>query len=150
MCSLMEKINNKVHSSLKFLNYDVDNIIFEKNKEFDQEKVKIDISLKKDINFMEKENDGSEKYSVSLEINIFEDPIENNFPFSLLIKITGYFNVITKDEKMKEELINLNSVSILFPYLRSLVSTITANSNISSLIIPPLNINKLLDENKNE
>jgi preprotein translocase subunit SecB len=146
----MEKINNKVHSSLKFLNYDVDNIIFEKNKEFDQEKVKIDISLKKDINFMEKENDGSEKYSVSLEINIFEDPIENNFPFSLLIKITGYFNVITKDEKMKEELINLNSVSILFPYLRSLVSTITANSNISSLIIPPLNINKLLDENKNE
>ncbi|PXV63103.1 preprotein translocase subunit SecB [Halanaerobium congolense] len=146
----MEKINNKVHSSLKFLNYDVDNIIFEKNKEFDQEKVKMDISLKKDISFMEKESDGSEKYSVSLEINIFEDPIENNFPFSLFIKITGYFNVITKDEKMKEELINLNSVSILFPYLRSLVSTITANSNISSLIIPPLNINKLLDENKNE
>lgn len=146
----MEKIDNKVHSSLKFLNYDVDNIIFEKNKEFDQEKVKMDISLKKDINFMEKESDGSEKYSVSLEINIFEDPIENNFPFSLFIKITGYFNVITKDENMKEELINLNSVSILFPYLRSLVSTITANSNISSLIIPPLNINKLLDENENE
>jgi len=146
----MEKIDNKVHSSLKFLNYDVDNIIFEKNKEFNQEKVKMDISLKKDINFVEKESDGSERYSVSLEINIFEDPIENNFPFSLFIKITGYFNVITKDENMKEELINLNSVSILFPYLRSLVSTITANSNISSLIIPPLNINKLLDENKNE
>jgi preprotein translocase subunit SecB len=146
----MKKINNDVHSSLKFLNYDVDNILFEKNKKFNQEKVKMDISLKKDINFVEKESDESEKYSVSLEINIFEDPIENNFPFSLFIKMTGYFNVITKDENMKEELINLNSVSILFPYLRSLVSTITANSNISSLIIPPLNINKLIDENKNE
>jgi preprotein translocase subunit SecB len=146
----MKKINNDVHSSLKFLNYDVDNILFEKNKKFNQEKVKMDISLKKDINFVEKESDGSENYSVSLEINIFEDPIENNFPFSLFIKMTGYFNVITKDENMKEELINLNSVSILFPYLRSLVSTITANSNISSLIIPPLNINKLIDENKNE
>jgi preprotein translocase subunit SecB len=146
----MKKINNDVHSYLKFLNYDVDNILFEKNKKFNQEKVKMDISLKKDINFVEKESDESEKYSVSLEINIFEDPIENNFPFSLFIKMTGYFNVITKDENMKEELINLNSVSILFPYLRSLVSTITANSNISSLIIPPLNINKLIDENKNE
>ncbi|WP_083599506.1 protein-export chaperone SecB [Caloranaerobacter azorensis] len=35
---------------------------------------------------------------------------------------------------------------MLFPYLRSLITTITANAGVKPIILPPININALLEE----
>lgn len=41
-----------------------------------------------------------------------------------------------------------NAIAILFPYLRSQLSLITAQPNIPTLVLPPININKLIQQNK--
>ena len=43
----------------------------------------------------------------------------------------------------------INAVSILFPYIRSLITTITANVNIPPVVLPPMNIAGMMG-NKNE
>ena len=46
-----------------------------------------------------------------------------------------------------------NAIAILFPYIRAIISTYTANANVAPVIIPPMNINvylrkKYSEENK--
>lgn len=53
--------------------------------------------------------------------------------------------LILRGEKQKEELTTKNTVAILFPYIRALVSNYTANANVPPLILPPINVSKILD-----
>ena len=39
-----------------------------------------------------------------------------------------------------------NAIAILFPYMRAIISTYTANANVAPVIIPPMNINAYLKE----
>jgi len=88
-------------------------------------------------------NTEGDKYMVSLEL--FINDIKNNF--DLKIVVSGLFETIGCDDIiMKNELINKNAVSILFPYLRSEVTLLTSQPGIQPIIIPPININKLIEE----
>ena len=60
------------------------------------------------------------------------------------------YETIQNDEKeeIKESYIEKNSVSILFPYLRSIVSTYTANSNVNTTILPTINVIKYLEKKR--
>ncbi|RAK08991.1 protein translocase subunit secB [Halanaerobium saccharolyticum] len=139
-----KKINDDSKSQLNFVNYKIDELVFTDNENFESEKVKIDMQFNKDIDYIE-EVGSLDRVIVTLEADIFNDPIENNYPFNLYIKMTGFFELTTNDIKGKDIIINRNTIAIMFPYLRSLVSTITANSQVPPLIIPTININKLLD-----
>ena len=55
------------------------------------------------------------------------------------------------DAKIKD--FEANAIAILFPYIRAIISTYTANANVAPVIIPPMNINvylrkKYSEENK--
>lgn len=68
--------------------------------------------------------------------------------YELEISLSGYFaieNDDSLDEKRKEDLINRNAVAILMPYLRSEVSLLTAQPETESVVLPPFNINKMMD-----
>ena len=54
------------------------------------------------------------------------------------------------DDQLKEDLAEINSVAILFPYVRALVSNYTALANVSPLILPPINVIKYMEEKKKE
>lgn len=41
-----------------------------------------------------------------------------------------------------------NAVAILFPYVRALISSYTANANVTPLVLPPINVNQLLRNKK--
>lgn len=43
-----------------------------------------------------------------------------------------------------------NAVAIIFPYMRSQVSLMTAQPNIPTLVLPSININALLESSKKE
>lgn len=70
--------------------------------------------------------------------------------FEVFISLEGTFNIICEDDLMKEKLKMNNTISILFPYIRSEVTLLTSQPEITPVIIPPININKLIDESKDK
>lgn len=140
---------DKSKSVLEFIDYTVDKILFEKNNSYDKEETELSIKFNHGI---KKEAD---LYYVNMTVNIFSDKdiSYNECPFKMEVSLTGIFKLedCVLEEPLKEKLINENTIAILFPYLRSLISTITSNSNINPLILPPVNIIAMLEnESGNE
>ncbi|WP_203649299.1 protein-export chaperone SecB [Secundilactobacillus yichangensis] len=77
--------------------------------------------------------------------------ISKKAPFYVKIVIDGSFtyNPNEDDQKIGEDnLLLTNAVAILFPYLRSTLTTITALSNeIPAVVLPTVNIAQLLKRN---
>lgn len=131
----------KYESVLRFIKYEVNEISFKKNKEFktnenNKEGLPIDLKIKPTVEIEEN------NMNILLQVRIFEDMQKNNAPFEIKIDLTGYFTVRgTEPEKLKA-----NAIAILYPYVRAIVSTYTANANISPLILPAINVNKLIED----
>lgn len=49
-----------------------------------------------------------------------------------------------------EKLLKINATAILFPYLRSIISSITANSGFQTLVLPVINVHKMLEQQEKE
>ena len=61
--------------------------------------------------------------------------------------MSGYFSFdVEIENKQAQYLINKNAVAILMPYLRSEVSLLTAKPETECVVLPPFNINKMLEE----
>ncbi len=67
--------------------------------------------------------------------------------YTLEISLSGFFTIETDDIVKAQNLINKNAVAILMPYLRSELTLLTAQPETDSVVLPPFNINKMLDEN---
>jgi len=130
---------DSLKSSLIFHDYVVNHVNFEKNKNFENQSIDIKFDIKRNVVY---EDDMA---YVTVNTLIFENAVENNYPFTLDISVEGKFEVNSADEKQKEELTTKNTVAILFPYIRALVSNYTANANVPPLILPPINVLKILD-----
>ena len=77
-----------------------------------------------------------EEYEVAIKVE-FKNTAENPFPFDLIATIA----LITKiegtiDEKTLDDYLNKNCVQILFPYLRSSVTSLTSASLMTPLVLP--------------
>ena len=62
---------------------------------------------------------------------------ENPEKFGIKVVIVGIFEF---EEGMEKEKIHVLSFKELFPYARALITTITANSGIQPIIMPPIDI----------
>ena len=82
---------------------------------------------------------------VDLTVNIFEE--NDKYPFFMKVTVEGDFIIENNEENINFE---PNAVAIIYPYIRSIVSTYTANANIMALTLPVINVNKLLKEQKGE
>ena len=129
--------------SLTFIKYYVDNIKFERNINFDPSK-KVKISYDIDSNIL---NLDDTKAEVKLFVNIFKDVEEDNKPFEFKLEITGVFAVENVNDK---SLLEQNTIAILFPFARALISTYTANANVPPLILPPINVVKYIESKRNK
>ena len=47
-------------------------------------------------------------------------------------------------------MLEVNGTAILFPYLRSIITTITSSMGIQPIILPTMNIVKMIKEKKNK
>lgn len=132
-------MESKYESSLKFNKYVVNKIIFKNNDNFkqDSERMSIDFNIHKSI---VKKNNNME---VKLFTQIFSKAEENNYPFEMEVVLTGYFTEINNKEDVNFE---PNAIAILYPYIRAIVSTYTASANVNALILPAINVNKLIEE----
>lgn len=132
-------MEQKYESVLRFNKYIVNKVSFKNNDNFKQssERMSMEFNIQKDIS---KKNNNME---VTLSAQIFNDAEKNNYPFEMEVVLTGYFTEINNDTNVDFE---PNAIAILYPYIRAIVSTYTAAANISPLILPAINVNKLLEE----
>lgn len=64
----------------------------------------------------------------------------------LEVVVSGIFELkLEEDEAFKKAIITKNTMAILFPYLRAQVTLLTAQPDVEVVVIPPININALLD-----
>lgn len=86
-------------------------------------------------------------YKCSLRLNMCAE----NDEAVLEIVVSGIFELETQmDEDMKKVVITKNTMAILFPYLRSQVTLLTAQPDVTPVVLPPININALLENMNNE
>ena len=64
--------------------------------------------------------------------------------YDIVISLSGFFKIEGKDQ-MIQDLLNKNAVAILMPYLRSELTLLTAQPDTDSVVLPPFNINKMLE-----
>lgn len=139
----MPAIDSGIKSSLNFINYHISELTFSKNNDFEKKAVSVQFDVNSEIAFIE-----DNTAHVSIFLDVFKNATKNNYPFELFLSLTGVFKIENFDKERDTKLIEINSVAILFPYLRALVTTITSNANVQPLILPPINIINLLKNKK--
>ena len=127
-----------IRSSLILQQLVFDKVSFERHGKKNQNDIKFQI--KTEVGKLA----GEELYKVSLAVKA-DKPEE----YTVEIQITGIFVFEEGSElnkKQKQVLINKNAVAILMPYIRSEMSLITAQPGMDCVVLPPFNINKMLED----
>lgn len=135
----MEEIN----SSLRFVDYFVDYVDFRLNNEFEDQPVNLKFDIDRNVDYLEDENN---TMLVTLIVKVFDNALEKNYPFSMNVSITGVFELNNVAVERKEVFAEVNAVAILFPYIRALITNFTANVNVAPLILPAINVVKLMED----
>lgn len=131
--------NNKQTESVLKLNKIVFNNIEFKRLGFKNDK---DFELEIQSNISQRQD--TEVYRVTL---ILKGKKQDEY--TLEISLSGFFSIESDDgvtEALKNTLITKNSVAILMPYLRSQVSLLTAQPEVECVVLPPFNINNMLED----
>lgn len=115
-------------SDLKFVNFVVPKFLFEKT-EIDINADLFSINPQAVIIRSEK------KIHINFDVEILD--AENNFNLKMLC--IGVFDFDTEDEELILNFMSLNGPAIVFPYIRSFVSSYTALSGFDTITLPTLN-----------
>lgn len=119
----------------------VDKSEFRFNPNFnDNTETRLNLNINYDVDFMvsvDNENSGI----VLLECGVNSKEEFQDVPFVIKVSIVGFFSV--EQGKIQEYFVN--AVSVLFPYLRAHISTLTSISGIPSVTLPSINVVKLLE-----
>jgi preprotein translocase subunit SecB len=132
-------------SNLKLHNILVDKIQYDR-KEIGKEPSDEYVFEFKNEHFESPEDANRYKVTVSILIK------DKNNSITLSIDISGYFSFDTEgnmDENIKNNIILKNTIAILFPYIRSSITVITSQLGIKPVILPIININALINQQRN-
>ena len=127
--------NNR--SVLRFNKYIVEKVVFEVNEEYFCSEEDIELPFDFDTNTVFIDN----RLEIELSALIFKNAVKNNYPFEMQVVLKGFFEVENGSDIRAFE---MNAIAILFPYVRAIVSTYTANSNVAPVLLPAMNINEYL------
>lgn len=130
------KLEKKNICSLEMLNLYVKKAVFER-----KEIVPKNFSVKFDVDF-----DYKEENKVEVILSCYLKDAEETMRCEIIM--IGCFKTTDEDLVIAKTLLKKNSVAIMFPYLRSYITTLSSQPNLPPLILPPVNINQLLDELK--
>ena len=124
-------MNTENQIKLKFLSVDFPVVNFRSDKQLlDNQEIHIEIEPKV---FFPK--DFPHHFKIIQEVNVTVSET-----FSLYILAIGNFELIDlNDDRLKNNFVNINAPAIMFPYIRSFISTLTSNlGNVTgTLNIPP-------------
>lgn len=130
------------NSVMKLEKYFIENIRFAYNTNFDYDnRLPIYPKFSRSIKALNENQ-------VEVKLGVMIGAENEKYPFFLNVSLCGVFYL----EKLKEndEMVKHNTIAILFPYLRSIVTLITANANLPPFIIPVMNIIALFENDNNK
>ncbi|WP_292460921.1 protein-export chaperone SecB [Methanothermococcus sp.] len=134
--------------ALKFNDYKVKHIEFILNENFNNtSNPKVVTNVKTTINY---NNKNPNKFNTSIKITLGEKSNNPNVLFYLCVELLGEFEVVESEIDKVRQFAEINAVSILFPYARALITTITANANIPPVVLPPMNIAGMMEKEYGE
>lgn len=116
-------------SQLNFVNFVVPNFLFEK-VQVDQPENIFEVIPQAVISRKNKQ------FHINIDLKIF-DP-ENDFNLKMLC--VGIFEYDTEDEQLLLNFLSVNGPAIVFPYIRSFVSSFTSLSGFDTITLPTLNL----------
>lgn len=132
----------KIDGMIRFLNYKVTKVEYQLNTDFVWGEETIDVKM--NTEFKSSVSEDGKKMIVTLTLRIFDDE-QQKYPFRMIVEIQGAFVLVNDEQEENIEKYYANALSILYPYARAVVSTYTANANIEPLILPTVNIWKMLN-----
>lgn len=132
---------NVVESAIEFLGFRVVKAVFSITDEELREDAKIELNPTF-TRAIQLQDDGS--YSLILGIKIESGETDNPLPFAVEVAIEGAFSL--EDIANADAIMKVNAVAILFPYLRSTLSMLTLLANITPIILPPINLVQMFEE----
>lgn len=133
---------SKIDGMIRFLNYKVTKVEYQLNTDFVWGEESIDVKMNTESESSVSED--GKKMIVTLTLRIFDDE-QQKYPFRMIVEIQGAFVLVNDEQEENIEKYYANALSILYPYARAVVSTYTANANIEPLILPTVNIWKMLN-----
>ena len=125
-------MSNEIKSKLAFINYKVKEVILKQNNNFKNPREPINVVFYLNHETIQKENN----MKIILKVEVFKNAEEKNYPFYMKVELEGNFETEGEDIERFE----INGIALLYPYVRAIVSTYTANSNMPTLILPPINV----------
>ena len=122
--------------AIKFLDYRVSKVEFYLNKtEKQSNELNVEVSSDKEVD--------KELKNMLVELNV-EIGDKDESPFFMSICLEGLFELSQDYLDYDINLFYSNALSILYPYVRAIVSTYTAGANIKPVILPTINIKKMI------
>lgn len=117
--------------------YELEEIIVSRNvTESDLEKDILNLDAK--VALTEDKKQGAVKLIVSLADRVHKKKIKAT--------ITGFFDINT--EENISDILYVNGTAILYPYLRSIVSVVSALDSSEAMVLPTINVLELLRNSK--
>ena len=103
-------------------------------------------------------------FGIGIEANKFQDgeteklenaltiilSIEERESFLLSVTMVGIFEIIKEIPFDKDEFLNINAPTIIYPYIRQHVRTLSLEAGISPILLPVINFVALAKENYSE
>lgn len=117
--------------------YELEEIIMSRNvTESDLEKDILNLDAK--VALTEDKKQGAVKLIVSLADRVHKKKIKAT--------ITGFFDINT--EENISDILYVNGTAILYPYLRSIVSVVSALDSSEAMVLPTINVLELMKNSK--
>lgn len=88
---------------------------------------------------------GENEYLIELSASIHSSE-DKPFPFELDCSIAALFEISGADEEDTRNFLRINATQMIFPHLRSLVMSLTANCLVSPILLPIVSVNIFNDE----
>jgi preprotein translocase subunit SecB len=144
---MAESSTSSVESKFRFVSYKIDDFKFEMiknisvlsyNGNINQDKTEINLRIKPPT-FFKKNN--IYVGGIDCKIGLISD---DSSVFNLSVSISGMFQSENElQEDVKNSLVKYQIPTILFPYLRSTITTFIANSGFGTFIFPLINVVEL-------
>lgn len=131
-------MNEIVSSDLLFRGYKITDIMYKCSPDMEKDSEGYSYYMRFAKKTTQVTENGICEY-LRVDIRYSSAPDDDNAKMTLAAEVMGRFESAERWQSVWER----NALSILFPYLRGIVSTITSLSGHEPIILPTININKL-------
>ena len=127
---------------LKFKNYTVNKMFFQENTLFDKKIKKLNLNPVFNYTIIPTDDVNTKNLLFNVKIGDLES---EDSPFYIDIVINGLFEYVPEENELElsmDDYLKENGIAILFQYARSIISTLTSQSNSSypTIILPTINV----------